>query len=313
MKSHIEITDEEIEYYYNELNHSQKECADHFNMSVGIFIKTLKERGIHKDQAKHVEKIKQSKKERYGDENYNNRELAKATCVEKYGVDNPFKDIEKIRSSYVEKLGVDHPMRRDDIKNRVIEKHNYDEIWDKAHETYKEKTGYDNPGKNPDAIKKMLKSKVANGCYDSPGTSNLEVRLERILNRKFQTVVSKYRDERYSRDTGYQYECDFYIPELDLFIELNAHPSHFNEPYDCNNESHRILAEKYRDSDKLWDRQTYNTWVVRDAEKIKCARENNLNYVVLYPTNSICNNKKMNDKKYSDLIEYLIKKLNKKE
>ena len=92
-----EITTEEINYYYNELNHSQRECAEHFGVSVGYFIKTLKERGISKDASKHIELIKKSKLDKYGDCNYNNRDKAMTTCIDKYGVDNPFKDIEKIK------------------------------------------------------------------------------------------------------------------------------------------------------------------------------------------------------------------------
>ena len=34
-----------------------------------------------------VEKIKQTKKEKYGDENYNNPEKNKKTCLERYGVE----------------------------------------------------------------------------------------------------------------------------------------------------------------------------------------------------------------------------------
>ena len=57
MKSNKEITKEEIEYYYNVTNHSQKECAEYFEMSVGMFIKTLKKYNIVKDKQKHVEMI----------------------------------------------------------------------------------------------------------------------------------------------------------------------------------------------------------------------------------------------------------------
>ena len=39
-----------------------------------------------------VEKMKQTKKERYGDENFNNREQARKTCVELYGVENNMQD-----------------------------------------------------------------------------------------------------------------------------------------------------------------------------------------------------------------------------
>lgn len=309
MKSFEHITNEEIEYYYNETNHSQYECALHFEMSVGLFIKLLKQRGIRKDTAKHSERIKLSKKERYGNENYNNREQAKDTCLEKYGVDNPFKDVERVRDGMMKKFGCDHPMHNASIKQRVVSKKDYKKSTDKARSTYFKKTGYSNPSKNPSCIDKMLKTKVKNGCYDHPGTSNLEKRLEKLLKRKFGEVIPKYRDTRYERETGYMYECDFYVPSEDLFVELNAHPTHYICPYDKSNKTHIALAEQYRQSFRKWDKVTYETWAVRDSEKRECALRNSLNYIVLYPSNTIFNNKSFNDKKYSKLIEYLLKKL----
>lgn len=312
MKSIYEVTNEEIEQYYNEENHSQYECAEHFGVKVGVFIRQLKKRGIKKDLSKHTEMIKLSKERKYGDPNYNNREKASETCLERYGVDNLFKDTQMMRDSYINKLGCDHPMHNEEIKKKVVEHSDYKSRIEKSRETYKKKTGYDNPSKNPECIKKMLRSKIENGCYSSPGTSNLERRLEKILNRKFDNVISKYRDTRYQRDTGYMYECDFYIPSEDLFIELNAHPSHHICPFNKNSDEHIALAEKYKNSDKKWENVIYESWVHRDTEKMECAIKNRLNYIVLYPTNTIFNNNRFNDKKYSDLIEYLIRKLNNK-
>ena len=189
----------------------------------------------------------------------------------------------------------------------------YQQVWEKAHKTYFDKTGYTNPSKNPETIKKILDSKIKNGCFDSPGTSNLERRLEKILKRKFKEVLPRYRDERYSRNSGYKFECDFYIPELDLFIELNGHPSHENHPYNQNDIKDITKKLNLEKSDKGWDKVLLETWTERDVEKLDIARKKALNYIILYPTNTIFNNKEFNDKKYSDLIEYLIKKLNKKE
>lgn len=307
------ITNEEIEYYYNETNHTQFECAQHFGLTVGQFIDLLKKRNIHKDPAKHAEKIRQRKLELYGDAGYNNREKAKATCIEKYGVDNPFKDTEKIRQSYLDKLGADHPMHVEEIKEKVSSKLDYAETTRKARETYFLRTGYTNPGKDPKCIQKMIQSKIRNHVWDSPKTSIAEKRMEKLLKRKFDVVVSHYRDPRYSRPSGYQFECDFYIPEKDLFIELNYHDSHYKCPYNPEDARHIELAEKWKNSTKKWDQERYFTWTVRDKEKIAIARENCLNYLVLYPTSTISENKRFNEHKYAELIEYLLKKLNMKE
>ena len=43
------------------------------------------------DKQRMVQRVKETKKSRYGDANYNNPEKIRQTCVERYGVDNVFK------------------------------------------------------------------------------------------------------------------------------------------------------------------------------------------------------------------------------
>lgn len=304
------ITKEDIEKYYIEENHSQKECAEHFGILQRMFNKVLKYYGIHKDNSKHSELIKKSKLEKYGNENYNNREMAEKTCIEKYGVKNPFQDFERVKNGYMKSFGSDHPMHDDEIKTRCIKNHNYSESSKKGRETYLQNTGYDNPAKNPECIKKGIQTKIKNGVYDSPHESDLERRMYKILCRKYSIVLRHYRDPRYSRDTGYMFECDFYIPSEDLFIELNAHPTHGLHPF--SKEKDKELYEKLIKSNKPWDKNFLESWTVRDVEKMNIAKENNLNYIVIYPKTSVHENIGFNNKKYSKLITYLIKKLNNK-
>ena len=287
----IEFTKEALYYYYIEQNLSQKEVAQLYNCKVCRICKELKKFNITKDISKRIEKYKK-------------------TCLEKYGVDNPFKDTKKIKESYIKKLGVEHPMKDKQIANKVYSKINYKESIRKGRETDFKRTGYDNPSHNPECLKKGIETKIKNGDYDSPKTSHQEDRLEKLLKRKFTNVVRQYRDTRYARNTGYMFECDFYIPEEDLFIELNAYPSHYTHPYDDAIKKDVELKEKLQKSNKKWDNVVYDTWCIRDVEKITIAKKNKLNYIVLYPSSSIYLNKKYNDNKYSKLVEYLIKKLN---
>lgn len=304
-----EISKEDILQYYNEENHTIDESSKYFGVSFGMFIRILKYYGIHKDKDKHVEQIKKTKSDKYGDENYNNRDKAKETCLEKYGVDNPFKDREKIVSSYLEKLGVDHPMHDAEIAERCASKHDYGGIHRKGVETYFAKTGYTNPSYNPESIKKNLQTRIANGVFDSPGESNVEKRFEKILKRKFGEVKTHYRDSRYARDTGYMFECDFYIPSKDLFIELNAHPSHGKHPF-VGSELDTLLLEKLKRNATPWNNKVIETWTQRDVVKMMVAKQNKLNYIVIYPKTSIFDNVSFNDAKHKELITYLIKKLN---
>lgn len=303
------VSKEDVINEYITSNKSQKECADALGITVRMFNHLIRFYGIHKDQSLHMELIKKSKLSLHGDENYNNREKAKQTCVERYGVDNPFKDKEHIKEAWKKSYGVDHPMKTESIKQKVISKIDYAEAHLKAKQTCLEKYGVDNPAKLGDFQRKGIETKIKNGVYDSPHTSNLERRLEKILKRKFCNVECGYRDDRYARDSGYKFECDFYIPSEDLFIELNAHPTHGKHPFNCMDDLDIKRSNALKESVKPWDKSEYETWTVRDVEKHRIAKEKGLNYIVLYPTASIHENVSFNDKKHSDLIKFLLKKL----
>lgn len=91
-------------------------------------------------------------------------------------------------------------------------------------------------------------------------------------------VMTQYRSEKYP------FRCDFYIRSLDLYIELNAHWTHGGMPYDKNNPECQKKLELWKEkakTSKFYENAIY-TWTVRDVEKQKIAKENNLNYKVIY-------------------------------
>ena len=67
-------------------------------------------------------KIKQTKFEKYGSENYNNIEKNKQTCSEKYGCDSVFQNEnvkDKIKETNLEKYGCENPNQNKDIRNKT--------------------------------------------------------------------------------------------------------------------------------------------------------------------------------------------------
>jgi len=67
-------------------------------------------------------KGKQTKKEKYNNENYNNRDQAKQSSIEMYGVDNPSKsDIvkDKIKQTNLTRYGVDNPFKSNIVKDKI--------------------------------------------------------------------------------------------------------------------------------------------------------------------------------------------------
>lgn len=68
------------------------------------------------------EKTKQTKLERYKDENYNNREKYKQTCLERYGFDSPIKCPEvkeKIKQTNLKRYGVENVYQSEEIKEKI--------------------------------------------------------------------------------------------------------------------------------------------------------------------------------------------------
>ena len=77
-----------------------------------------------------IEKTKQTCLEKYGDENFNNREKARKTCLEKYNVENPQQDLDihaKTIKTNLEKYGVEFGLSNADVidkrKKTCLEKY----------------------------------------------------------------------------------------------------------------------------------------------------------------------------------------------
>lgn len=103
----------------------------------------------------------------------------------------------------------------------------------------------------------------------------------------YKYLIEKYGDEniikQYKCDR-YPWHCDFYIKSLDMFIELNLHWTHGGRPFDPNNIECIKQLNKWNKKAKTskFYANAIKTWTVRDVEKLKCAKENNLNLEVLY-------------------------------
>ena len=98
---------EDLEYLYITLNYSTKELQGYFGLTRRVIQKLLKDFGIKKSKEKRLEnsikkihqmsieekqksisKVKKTKLERYGNENFNNRNKCKETCLKIFGVEN---------------------------------------------------------------------------------------------------------------------------------------------------------------------------------------------------------------------------------
>lgn len=245
------------------------------------------------------EKIKQTCLEKYGVEYFwqsdECKEKIKQTCLEKYGVDSPLKS-EKIRNkgkkTCLKKYGVDNPAKLEENKEKVkqtcLKKYGGlapicdPNIKNQIKQTCLEKYGVDNYGKslkhkiNMSAI--MSSDEMQEHRYNvmtknhSFNTSKPEEELYLYIKEKFPSVKRQYKDK-----LRYPYNCDFYIPELDYFIELQGYYTHNTHPYNPNSISDQVLVERYKEryGPKC---QAITIWTLKDPEKRECAKRNNLNF-----------------------------------
>lgn len=128
--------------------------------------------------------------------------------------------------------------------------------------------------------RRILSTKRENGTLS---TSSSEDALCGLLvayaDQHGMTVVRQYRDEK-----RYPFAVDFYIPERDLFIELNGSWSHGGHWYEADREMDQRTVQTWLKKGKKskYYRVALETWIKRDVRKREAARKAQLNYVTLW-------------------------------
>ena len=223
------------------------------------------------------DKSKQTKLERYGDENYTNREKSKQTCLERYGVDNVFKIKEvqeKYRQTCLNNWGVDHNWK-------IPEEHDSThtpEALEKKKLTSLKNWGTEYPHQCKKIIERVNNTKRKNNTFN---TSKIEELSYILLKEKYEDVIRQYKSELYP------FVCDFYIPSLNLYIECNYHWTHGDHPYNENNKEDQILLEKWKTKNTKYYKGAIYTWTIRDVNKRNIAKQNNLNYIEFWNNNEL--------------------------
>ena len=196
-----------------------------------------------------------------------------------------------VRSRY----GVDHvsqiPSAREAQRQRAEQ---YGKQWaEKARQTNIERYGFPSWTMGDEArreiSKRMSSARVqrqslatkkrnATLATSSPEDALYELLVE-YADQHGMTVVRQYRDEE-----RYPFAVDFYIPERDLFIELNGSWSHGGHWYESDREMDQKTVQTWR---KKGEKSQYylnalGTWTERDVRKREAARDAQLNYVTLW-------------------------------
>ena len=111
------------------------------------------------------------------------------------------------------------------------------------------------------------------------------------------------------KDVRYPFVCDFYIRSKDLFIELNIHWTHGDHPFNENNPEDIENINKWKSKAETSEfyKQAIHTWTIRDVNKLKKLKENNLNYIIIYPAVMISNNKLFYIQSLTDVMDNMRK------
>lgn len=221
------------------------------------------------------------------------------TCLEKYGVDSVFK-VQKFRNQSLDTCIKKYASDEDDI-NSIVNIGQLKYVKDKMKNTCLEKYGVENPMQTQyyknlissilssnEIQEKIYNTKLLNNSFN---ISYQEDVCFDLLKEKYSDCIRQYKSDLYP------YNCDFYIPSLNLYIEYNGSHYHHYHPFDINddndiNELNR-LKEKAENSNahKNGKKSQYDniiyTWTILDLKKRNIAQQNNLNYIEFWNINEV--------------------------
>jgi hypothetical protein len=184
---------------------------------------------------------------------------------------------QKTQQTNLKRYGVKHPSELDEFKKKArdtcIQRYGADSFF--ASESYREL--FKDADYIANYVNKANKTKRKNNTFN---TSKSEEKYYVELCQKYNKsdIYRNYKCERYP------FYCDFYIPSEDLFIELNAHWTHGGKPYDPKDKECQEQLAKWKEKAKTskFYENAIKTWTERDVKKLQTAKENNLNYKVIY-------------------------------
>ena len=214
------------------------------------------------------EKLDNTKMLRYGSRTYNNSEKQKQTILnkgEEYWEQHYEKSIktryeknggkyfsqetiEKIKETTLQKYGVDSFAKTQEFRDIVKEKH--DEIEEKQYKTKKENNSF-----NTSSIEEKFKDYL-----DS---------LNIIYNRQF-------------KSDQYPYSCDFFIPGLNLYIEIQGSWTHGKHPFNPDDKKDNEKLNYWKSKDSEYYNNAIYTWIDLDVRKRVCAKDNHINYLEIF-------------------------------
>ena len=212
------------------------------------------------------EKFKQTCLKRYGVENaFQNKELQgkqKQTCIDRYNVTNisQLNEIKKKKKqTCLKHYGTEVPMQLDEIKNKIKQ-------------TCLEKYGETSFTKTAEYRQKAYETKKKNHSFNS---SKIEHDFKQWLEDHNIDYRYQYKSEEYP------FNCDFYLPEKDLYLEIQGFHTHGKHPFNPDDPKDQEILEQLKRKNYF---NAIETWTIRDPLKRFWAKEHSLNWVEVFST-----------------------------
>lgn len=222
---------EDLEYLFIELNLTQQELYNYFNVKHSTFGNWMKFYNIKKGVKLRIKNTEKNNMKKYGvkwcnqlPEYFKNHLI---TNKKKYGVEYFSQSIE--------------------YKNKIS-----------------------------NILNKQYKTKKKNRTFN---TSKPEEEIYNLLCKKYKDIKRQYKSDLYP------YRCDFYIPEIDTYIEYQGFFTHNNEPYDETNLIHQEKVKNFKLKHSKLYLKCLHTWTVEDPLKRETAKKNNLNWLEFFNLN----------------------------
>ena len=244
------------------------------------------------------EKIKQSCLLKYGVESTNQlestQEKKKQTCLRKYGVECTLQDkqlIEQRKQTCLKKYGVEYAAAVPELiiqrKQTCLKKYGFSnpsgssEIKEKKKQTCMEHYGVEYPNQSILIQEKVYTTKKQNNTFNISKHEN-KIYLKLVL--KYPDASTQHKSEKYP------FNCDFYIPSTDTYIELHFNWTHGYEPYTGTTEHQNKVKLweckskelNFKGNFKIFYNKAIYVWTISDPKKAQWAKDHNLKWLCFY-------------------------------
>lgn len=133
--------------------------------------------------------------------------------------------------------------------------------------------------KNKEKIKecieefKNLSGKGISGC-----SSKVEIDFYKYLINtfRFENVDPQHYDDQYP------YSCDFFIPGLKLYVEIQGSWTHGKHPFNPESNDDIKKLNYWKSKDNEYYNNAIYTWTDLDVRKRQCAKDNHINYLEIF-------------------------------